>query len=283
MESLLSLFFVCAVALLAGAGTLHLLPRLGAPGAAASSWFCRAPGLDVLIAYFTVAPMVAGIVVGARSADAWWGWLAGLGVGVASQVSMLLIWTPLHELANREHVRGPRIVSHINARVGPVRNHAAVWITALAVPVFALVRFAEYVVYPPLTWLIRLPPYRASEWVNVSRHKFRGLVGHDLIWCLYCDWMTGVWSLGTEMLRNVESFWCPIRFDSAKKCENCRVDFPDVDHGWARADGTMADVVAALDQHYPGPGGDNQWFGHPARLTVEGRPAPGGSRAGDQR
>lgn len=282
MESLLALFFVCAVALLAGAWALHLLPRLGGAGRALSSWFCRAPGLDVLIAYFTVAPMAAGCIVGAGSTDASWGWMAGLGVGVASQVSMLLIWTPLHELANRAYVRGPRIVSHINARVGPVRNHAAVWTTALAVPVFALVRFAEYVVYPPLTWLIRLPPYRASEWVNVSRHKFRGLVGHDLIWCLYCDWMTGVWSLGTEMLRNVESFWCPIRFDSAKKCENCRVDFPDVDRGWARADGTMADVVAALDRHYPGPGGDNQWFGHPARLTVEGRPGPVGSRAGDQ-
>ena len=37
------------------------------------------------------------------------------------------------------------------------------------------------------------------------------VIGHALIWCLYCDWMTGVWSLGTEMLRNVESFWYPIR------------------------------------------------------------------------
>ena len=47
--------------------------------------------------------------------------------------------------------------------------------------------------------------------------KVEGLVGHDRIWCLYCDWMTGVWSLGTEMLRNVESFWCPLRFSSDAK------------------------------------------------------------------
>ncbi|MFI4870438.1 MAG: hypothetical protein ACIARQ_01375, partial [Phycisphaerales bacterium JB061] len=74
----------------------------------------------------------------------------------------------------------------------------------------------------------------------------------------------------TEMLRNVESFWCPIRFDSTKKCANCAIDFPDLDNGWAPADGTMADVDKALSAHYPAPNGDNSWFGHPARLTVEG-------------
>jgi len=107
----------------------------------------------------------------------------------------------------------------------------------------------------------------------VSRHKFDGLVGHDLIWCLYCDWMTGVWSLGTEMLRNVESFWCPIRFRSDKKCENCTLDFPDLDNGWAPADGTMADAVKVHAEKYPGPDGVNAWFGHPTRLTIEGESA----------
>lgn len=273
---LLTFYVVCSLALLAGSGALHLVGRLGAPGRALSDWFCRAPGLDLLIMYFTVVPMIVGPFVGAANVAGWWGWLAGLGVGVASQVSMVMVWTVLHELANRKHLKGPRIVSNINSRVGRFRNHAAVWITALAVPLFALVRIAEYVVYPPLTWLIRLPKHNNGDWVNVSRHKFEGLVGHDLIWCLYCDWMTGVWSLGTEMLRNVESFWCPIRFSSTKKCENCKLDFPDVDNGWAPADGTMADVVEALDKHYPGPGGDNQWFGHPARLTVRGEAvAPG--------
>src|SRR5262249_30687754 len=121
-----------------------------------------------------------------------------------------------------------------------------------------------------LTWTVRLPKYRQGDWVNVSRQKFRGLVGHDLIWCLYCDWMTGVWSLGSEMLRNVESFWCPIRFASGKKCANCAVDFPDVFNGWVPADGTMADVASVLEAKYPAQG-PQPWFGHPARLTVEGK------------
>ncbi|MEL6795383.1 MAG: hypothetical protein AAFO89_01020 [Planctomycetota bacterium] len=64
---------------------------------------------------------------------------------------MLLIWTWCHEFANRKHLKGPRIVSPINARIGPVRNHVALWVTAMAVPVFAFARFAEYIVYPPLT------------------------------------------------------------------------------------------------------------------------------------
>ena len=105
------------------------------------------------------------------------------------------------------------------------------------------------------------------------------LVGHDLIWCLYCDWMTGVYSLGAEMLRNVESFWCPIRFYDGKKCENCRIDFPDVDGGWVAADGTMADVTRVMDEQYP-EGAVNRWFGHPARLTVNGEePDPTPDRA----
>jgi hypothetical protein len=270
MHPLLMLGLVTLAALLAGAGFCHLVGRLGPPGRALAAWFTRAPGLDLWIAYFTVAPMIAGLVVGARAFDAWWGPLAGLAAAVAAQVLTVMIWTPLHELAHPAARKGPRLVKSINRNVGRVRNHTAVWITALAVPVFAVIRVAELVVYPPLTWLIRLPKYRAADWVNVSRHKFDGLVGHDLIWCLYCDWMTGVWSLGSEMLRNVESFWCPIRFDSTKKCENCRIDFPDVDGGWAPSTGTIADAAAVLDRKYPGPNNTNPWFGHPTRLTVNG-------------
>jgi hypothetical protein len=105
--------------------------------------------------------------------------------------------------------------------------------------------------------------------VNVSRHKFSGLVGHDRIWCLYCDWMTGVWSLGSEMLRNVESFWCPIRFDSSKKCENCRFDFPDVNEGWVAADGNMGEVVQTLETMYGN--GERAWFGRRVQVSVGGK------------
>ena len=81
----------------------------------------------------------------------------------------------------------------------------------------------------------------------------------------HCDWMTGVWSLATEMLRNVESFWCPIRFSCEKKCANCAIDFPDLNSGWVHASGTMADVVQKLDRMYPRPDERQPWFGHPLR------------------
>lgn len=248
-------------ALLCGAGLLHLIPRLGPAGRRASAWLCQAPGLDALVAYFTVLPLVVGPIVA--------GW-AGLAGALIGQVLSVQIWIALHELANRQAVRGPRIVKVINRIVGRWRNHTAIWVTAVVTPAFSIVRAAEIFAYPPLTWLVGLPPYSAADWVSVSRHKFQGLVGHDLIWCLYCDWMTGVWSLGTEMLRNVESFWCPIRFQSEKKCANCRLDFPDVDHGWVDAAGTMADVTATLEQAHSG--GTHAWFGHPVRITVHGKP-----------
>jgi hypothetical protein len=251
-----------ACAILLGAGLLHLIPRLGAAGRRASDWFCRAPGLDLLITYFTVAPLVVG--------PALFGWKGLAAAGVGQDVGMIL-WQWMHELAHRDAIRGPRIVKVINARVGRVRNHAAMWTTAIVTPLFWVVRLAEIFVYRPLTWLVDLPKYDSGEWVNVSRHKFAGLVGHDMIWCLYCDWMTGVWSLATEMLRNVESFWCPIRFCSDKKCANCRHDFPDVVSDWVDARGTMAEVIALLEEKYPPDQHPRAWFGHPVRITVNGQ------------
>lgn len=262
---------ITCAALLLAAAILHLLPKLGLR--AITNWLARAPGLDLAILYFTVAPQVVGIAIGVvyrADLNPWLAALLGLVAAVAAQILAVLLWGWTHELFHLKAARGPRIVHQLNRTVGRFRNHAAVWWTAWAAPVFAIVRVAEVFVYTPLTWLVRLPKYRTADWVNVSRHKFDGLVGHDLIWCLYCDWMTGVWSLATEMLRNVESFWCPIRFDSTKKCENCRIDFPDIDHGWVRADGDMGQVVALLADKYK-PGQDQPWFSHPARLTVDGR------------
>lgn len=205
--------------------------------------------------------------------DAWLGGglglLALLGVSIAAQAAALVLWSWFHEAITPGARSGPRIVTTLNRRVGPVRNHLAVWWTALAVPLFTLVRLAQILIYPPLHWLVRLPRYKTSEWINVSRQKFSGLVGYDLIWCLYCDWMTGVWSLGSEMLRNVESFWCPIRYSSPEKCEKCVLDFPDIDGGWVDARGSMADVARVLEQKYPGPNGENGWFGHPTRVQVK--------------
>lgn len=272
MSTLLGFYATVLLALLALAGLLHLLPRLGRAGRRLSDALCVAPGLDAVIFLFVAAPMLAGVFVPvALGLGLGWGVLFFV-AGVAAQITAVCLWTVLHELAHRQEVRQERIVTVLNRKYGRWRNHAAVWWTAWAVPLFVFIRLAEYVVYRPLTLLVRLPKYDDREWVAVSRHKFEGLVGHDRIWCLYCDWMTGVWSLGSEMLRNVESFWCPIRFASPEKCANCRTDFPDVAGGWVPADGTMADVVRTLDEKYPAPNGDSPWFGHPVRLTVGGRP-----------
>ena len=249
-------------AMLVGAALLHLLPKLGATGKRLSAWLCRAPGLDLLITYFTVAPLFVGPIVA--------GW-AGLLAAVVGMIGGMLLWQVSHQLANRDAMQGPRIVKVLNRTVGRWRNHAAVWLTAIVTPLFWVVRVAQVTIYPPITWLVGLPKYDGADWVNVSRHKFSGLVGHDLIWCLYCDWMTGVWSLGSEMLRNVESFWCPIRFDSAKKCANCAIDFPDINGGWVPAHATMADVTRTLEEKYPPGVPVRPWFGHPVRVTVRGQ------------
>jgi hypothetical protein len=260
-----------AVALTALAVSLSLLGRLGGAGRAVGGALVRTPGLDVVVSLFTWVPWVVG-----GTALGWRGVLAAL----AGQVVALFAWVFLHELAHRDAARGPRIVKFINRTVGRWRNHLALWVTMVALPGFLFIRVVEIACYPMLVWLLDFPKYRQAEWVNVSRQKFDGLVGHDLIWCLYCDWMTGVYSLGAEMLRNVESFWCPIRFRDGKKCDHCKLDFPDVAHGWVPATATMSDVEQTMERQYGA--GQRSWFGHPARLTVKGRAvdAPAGNGDG---
>jgi hypothetical protein len=254
---------VAGVAVLAA--LLTVVPRLGAPGMMWSGRVARAPLLDPVVAALTWLPWLIAAIVG--------GWI-GVSGALAGQVVVMLGWIVVHELIHRRAARGPRLVNFIHRTVGRWRNHLCLWVTVIVLPVFWLVRLAEVLFYPMLVWLLRFPRYRQAEWINVSRHKFEGLVGHDLIWCLYCDWMTGVYALGGEMLRNVESFWCPIRFHDGKKCEHCRVDFPDIDGGWVAPGGTMADVERTMERMY---GQENDqfarpraWFGHPARLTVDG-------------
>ena len=190
------LFFSITLGLLLGAGLLHLLPSMGQTGERLSEASCRAPILDVIVCYFTILPLIIGPLVV--------GW-SGLLIAIVAQLATLLIWQTIHEAVHRDAVKGPRIIKVLNKKFGPIRNLTAVYITSFATPIFWLVRIAQLTIYPLLVWLVNLPPYNAADWVSVSRQKFSGLVGHDLIWCLYCDWMTGVWSLGTEMLRNVES------------------------------------------------------------------------------
>ncbi len=211
-----------------------------------------APLLDLFVSLFTWIPWVVGLY-GA-------GW-TGLGAVLLAQLAFLHVFC----LVDRA-VRGKpgRTLAGAQAKVlGPVRNELALLLTTPAVLAFFLVRFSEMALYPALARMANMPTYKSSEWINISRHKFDGLVGHDLVWCWYCDWMTGVWALGSEMLRNVESFWCPIRFCDDCKNRNVCTDFPDVEK-WVAADGTVEDAVRAFEDHYDGRR-KNSWWGHPDR------------------
>ena len=271
---LAAVFFVCLAWLAIGVVALHAVPSVFDEGrtAAVHRFLEKAPGLDLAITWFTAAPMLLGFLIAHAASRSLVVSALGFTAGWLAMCITSAAWCLWHERQHQEKITSSRIVSLLNAKVGRFRNHAALYATALAVPVFWVIRVAELVVYPLVVLLVRLPSYRHADFVNISRHKFDGLVGHDLIWCLYCDWMTGVWSLGSEMLRNVESFWCPIRFSSPEKCATCAQDFPDVDTSWVAADGTMQQVYDLLDDKLAA--GNHSWHGHPSRLTIDGEPAP---------
>jgi hypothetical protein len=212
----------------------------------------RVPGLDVVISLLTWVPWVLAFLLGDLVG------LVGCWVGQLAAMETFCFW---HEKQNPSHRR--TIMRTLNGLTSPVANNLALLATLPALPAFLLIRFSQLTTYPILVNTIRLPRYNHGEWISVSRQKFSGLVGHDLVWCLYCDWMTGLYALGGEMLRNLESFWCPIRFYPGKKCENCKLDFPDIP-SWVPPEGTMPDVEAKLIEKYEGRKW-NSWWGHPDR------------------
>jgi len=244
-------FFIIALYVFAGLVACSVLVRVTY---ALTKRIARAPWLDLVVGLFTWIPWVAGYVLG--------GW-PGVGAAVLAQWVFLNVFCAADRMLRGR--RGPTLTKAHERHLGAVRNEICLLITAPAVLAFFAVRLGEVLLYPPLTWMAKFPKYRTGDWINVSRHKFDGLVGHDLVWCWYCDWMTGVWALGSEMLRNVESFWCPIKFRDA--CKNCNVeaDFPDV-RKWCAAQGTIEDAVKVWEEHYEGRK-ENSWWGHPGRKS----------------
>jgi hypothetical protein len=212
----------------------------------------KAPALDFFISLFTWIPWVAGFLLA--------GW-CGVFSGIAAQIVFLHIFCLVHRALRGK--KGRTLTDAQGEILGPLRNQLCLLVQTPAVLVFVQVRLAEILLYPPIAWLGKLPTYRHSEWVNLSRHKYDGLIGYDLLWCWYCDWMTGVWALGSEMLRNIESFWCPIQFLDPAKNRNASIDFPDV-RTWAPPDGSMEDAVRAFEAHYDGRR-KNSWWGHTDR------------------
>ncbi len=219
---------------------------------AISEKVARAPLLDFFISLFTWMPWAAGAWMG--------GWL-GIPAALCAQFLVLHIFCLIDRAIRGK--KGPTLTHAQGRLLGPLRNQLALLATTPAVIAFVMVRAIEILVYPPVAWLAKMPRYRHGEWVNLSRHKYDGLVGYDLLWCWYCDWMTGLWALGSEMLRNIESFWCPIRFRDEAKNVNAVIDFPDVAE-WVSAEGTMEDAVRAFEDHYDGTR-KNSWWGHPDR------------------
>lgn len=252
--------FVLGLVLLLG-----FLAKLGPPGKKLRQASTRAPMLDVIFSLISWIPWVfCGL---------FFGWV-GVAGAIIAQLCVIQIWIFGHEAVHPKARRGPRIVRYLDHRVGWLNNRAALWVTVGAFPIFWFVRFAQILLYPFLVRLVNFPRYDHGDWVNLTRHRFRGLVGHDLLWCLYCDWMTGVYCFGAEMLRNVETFWCPIQFDDKIKRENCKQDFPDVEGVWVPPGSTMEDVDAVMHRLYDE--GNMSWGGHPSR----GRDEATGAEAG---
>ncbi|PIR22234.1 MAG: hypothetical protein COV44_09050 [Deltaproteobacteria bacterium CG11_big_fil_rev_8_21_14_0_20_45_16] len=218
----------------------------------------RAPGLDLMTALIVVLPWVAGIIFK--------NWL-GLGLSVLGQALALTVFAVSHTFYHQLRFKnqGSRIRKTLSHVVGPIRFICGVSSTALAIPCFLVLRVGQLTVYPLLGFFLKFPPYKQGEWIRISRQKFEGLVGLDLMACLYCEWAAGVYALGGEMVRNNESFWCPIRFYNQKHCENCKIDFPDLKE-WIPIDGSMAEVESLLKKKYPkDTKGFNSWYGHSDR------------------
>lgn len=242
-------FIFCGVLIFCGLVLSAVVTRLAF---GLTEKIAQAPLLDIFVSLFTWVPWAFGC---------WFSGWSGLAAAIVAQLVFLHCFCLVHRA-----LRGKkgRTLTDAQARIlGPVRNQVCLMVQTPAVLVFAQVRIAEILLYPPVAWLGKLPRYKSSEWVNLSRHKYDGLIGYDLLWCWYCDWMTGVWALGSEMLRNIESFWCPIQYRDPKKNRNASTDFPDISK-WAPADGTMEDAVRAFEAHYDGKH-QNTWWGHPDR------------------
>jgi hypothetical protein len=212
-----------------------------------------APTLDFFISLFTWMPWAAGGI--------WRGWI-GVAAAVVAQVLFLHAFCLVHRALRGK--KGRTLTDAQGRILGPVRNQLCLLVQTPAIVAFVGIRATELFLYPAIAALGRLPTYKQSEWVNLSRHKYDGLIGYDLLWCWYCDWMTGLWCLGSEMLRNIESFWCPIQFLSPEKNANAAIDFPDIKK-WAPPNGTMEDAVRLIEKHYDGQS-PNSWWGHADRM-----------------
>ncbi len=227
--------------------------------AADSHWkekFSKGFFLDAWIAIFVFIPPTVAIFSSFKD----------FGISLLCQAAFLFLFCELHEFYCRKfkQIKGKRLLGALGKSLGRPRVVIGFYITLLAIPCFLVIRLGQLTVYPLLQWVLRFPAYKSDEWIQLSRHKQTGLVGIDLLWCLYCEWAAGVYALGGEMVRNNESFWCPIRFYDQKHCDNCQIDFPDLEKWIPQSEGIDA-VEKLLQEKYPKGQKTNSWYDHPSR------------------
>lgn len=217
------------------------------------------PCLDLWIAAYVYAPPIVTAVV--------YSWTEVL-ICIAVQTLFLALYSAMHSLSYRirKGQKGGRLLSSLSKGLSRPRVILGFYITLLAIPVFVVLRVGQLTVYPLLQWSVDYPSYKHSDWIQLSRHKFEGLIGLDLLWCLYCEWAAGVYALGGEMVRNNESFWCPIRFYSQKHCENCEMTFPDLKE-WVEPTGSIEQVQELLEKKYPKNQRPKSWYAHSSRTN----------------
>lgn len=203
-------------------------------------------GVDAVIGLFTLGPFALALALPAARQG---GWLAQLIAPAGAMVVFTVLFCIVDEALRGER-GGFRIRAYWTGRDGWAR-YLTGWLCFAATPVFWLIRAGQILLYPPLRWAWGLPRLRARDYIALSRHKTKGLAGADYLFCVYCEWMTGLWSLGTEMLRHLESMWCPLRFRGEGQCERCAATFADLEH-WADPAEGLAGVQRFYELHYEG-------------------------------
>jgi hypothetical protein len=184
-------------------------------------WLARPPAIDLIVILYTVAPWGAAWIVGMRIHQHWAGGFGGLATSAAAQIIALELFDFIHlRYALRSGIRSLEINGAIERKFGKWNNRVCLWLTIPSIPFFLANRFGfmGYVIFEKL---LGFTHFNTADYITVSRQKIKNLIGADLVWCLYCDWMTGGWTLTTEILNEVESFWCPLQFADHGKCEKC--------------------------------------------------------------
>ncbi len=238
-------------------------------------FLARPPAVDFIVIGYTAGPWIAGGFAGAGIHQYWLGALGGLTAVTFAQMIALELFDFIHcRIAARRGIQSLRINHTIERRFGKFKNRFCLWLTVPSIPLFLYNRFG-FLGFFIFEKMLGFSHFKTSDYITVSRQKIQNLVGADLVWCLYCDWMTGGWTLTSEILNEVESFWCPLQFDDRTKCEKC-ANYFSTGH-WTPPQTTAAEIGKIV-----GLAGATRLIRHPCACptteTSSGAAAPAGRR-----